>query len=144
MTDKQQKQAAKAFAEYWKGKGYEKGQSQPFWLELLRNVYGVENPAHYISFEDQVHIDHTSFIDGYIETTKVLIEQKSLGKDLNKPIKQSDGSLLNPFQQAKRYISELPLSKHPIRLSSETVNGVSLPLIKGVQLSSSFTSRTKK
>lgn len=113
MTDKQQKQAAKAFAEYWKGKGYEKGQSQPFWLELLRNVYGVENPAHYISFEDQVHIDHTSFIDGYIETTKVLIEQKSLGKDLNKPIKQSDGSLLNPFQQAKRYISELPLSKHP-------------------------------
>ena len=113
MTDKQQKQAAKAFAEYWKGKGYEKGQSQPFWLELLRNVYGVENLAHYISFEDQVHIDHTSFIDGYIETTKVLIEQKSLGKDLNKPIKQSDGSLLNPFQQAKRYISELPLSKHP-------------------------------
>ena len=113
MTDKQQKQASKAFAEYWKGKGYEKGQSQPFWLELLRNVYGVENPAHYISFEDQVHIDHTSFIDGYIETTKVLIEQKSLGKDLNKPIKQSDGSLLNPFQQAKRYISELPLSKHP-------------------------------
>ena len=113
MTDKQQKQAAKAFAEYWKGKGYEKGQSQPFWLELLRNVYGVDNPAHYISFEDQVHIDHTSFIDGYIETTKVLIEQKSLGKDLNKPIKQSDGSLLNPFQQAKRYISELPLSKHP-------------------------------
>ena len=113
MTDKQQKQAAKAFAEYWKGKGYEKGQSQPLWLELLRNVYGVDNPAHYISFEDQVHIDHTSFIDGYIETTKVLIEQKSLGKDLNKPIKQSDGSLLNPFQQAKRYISELPLSKHP-------------------------------
>ncbi|MDD6187910.1 MAG: methylase, partial [Oscillospiraceae bacterium] len=113
MTDKQQKQTAKAFAEYWKGKGYEKGQSQPFWLELLQKVYGVENPAHYISFEDQVHIDHTSFIDGYIETTKVLIEQKSLGKDLNKPIKQSDGSLLNPFQQAKRYISELPLSKHP-------------------------------
>ena len=113
MTDKQQKQAAKAFAEYWKGKGYEKGQSQPFWLELLENVYGVENPAHYISFEDQVHIDHTSFIDGYIETTKVLIEQKSLGKDLNKAIRQSDGSFLNPFQQAKRYISELPLSKHP-------------------------------
>ena len=113
MTDKQQKQAAKAFAEYWKGKGYEKGQSQPFWLELLENVYGVESPAHYISFEDQVHLDHTSFIDGYIETTKVLIEQKSLGKDLNKAIKQSDGSYLNPFQQAKRYISELPLSKHP-------------------------------
>ncbi len=113
MTDKQQKQAAKAFSEYWKDKGYEKGQSQAFWLELLGNVYGVENPAHYISFEDRVHLDHTSFIDGYIPATKVLIEQKGLGKSLNKAIKQSDGSLLTPFQQAKRYIAELPLSKHP-------------------------------
>ena len=42
-----------------------------------------------------------------------MIEQKSLGKDLNKPIKQSDGSLCTPFQQAKRYVTDLPLSKHP-------------------------------
>ncbi|MBR4958873.1 MAG: class I SAM-dependent DNA methyltransferase, partial [Phascolarctobacterium sp.] len=55
----------------------------------------------------------TSFIDGYIETTKVLIEQKSLGKNLRAPIKQSDGSFLTPFQQAKRYVNELPVSKHP-------------------------------
>lgn len=74
---------------------------------------GVEHPAQFISFEDQVHLDHTSFIDGYIPATKVLIEQKSVDKDLNKAIKQSDGSLLNPFQQAKRYITELPLSQHP-------------------------------
>ena len=39
-----------------------------------------------------------------------MIEQKGHGKNLNKPIKQSDGSLLTPFQQAKRYITELPLS----------------------------------
>ena len=64
-------------------------------------------------FEEQVHLDHTSFIDGSIPTTKVLIEQKGLGKDLKKPIKQSDGTLLTPFQQAKRYITELPLSQHP-------------------------------
>lgn len=113
MTDKEQKTAAKKFAESWKGKGYEKGQSQLFWIELLTKVYGVEDISAFISFEDQVHLDHTSFIDGYIPSTKVMIEQKSLGKDLNKPIKQSDGSLCTPFQQAKRYVTDLPLSKHP-------------------------------
>lgn len=113
MTDAQQRVAAKKFAEDWKDKGYEKGMSQPFWLSLLRDVYGVEHPEQYISFEEQVHLDHTSFIDGTIPATKVLIEQKGLGKDLRKPIKQSDGSLLTPFQQAKRYVTELPLSQHP-------------------------------
>ena len=58
-------------------------------------------------------LDHTSFIDGFIPSTHVLIEQKSLGKELNKPIKQSDGSLLSPFQQAKRYAAELPYSQRP-------------------------------
>ncbi len=113
MTDAQQRAAAKKFAEDWTGKGYEKGESQKFWMALLHHVYGVEEPESFISFEDQVHLDHTSFIDGYIASTKVMIEQKGLGKDLKKPIRQSDGSLLTPFQQAKRYISELPLSKHP-------------------------------
>lgn len=113
MTTAQQKQAAQKFAEYWKDKGYEKGESQPFWLSLLRDVYGVEHPEQFITFEEQVHLDHTSFIDGVIPSTKVLIEQKGLGKDLKKPIKQSDGTLLTPFQQAKRYITELPLSQHP-------------------------------
>ena len=113
MTDVQQRNAAKHFAEFWKNKGYEKGESQKFWLSLLGEVFGVEHPAEYISFEDQVHLDHTSFIDGYIPATRVLIEQKGLGKDLLKPIKQSDGSLLTPFQQAKRYITELPVDSHP-------------------------------
>lgn len=114
MTEKEQKKAAKEFAEYWKDKGYEKGQSQTFWIELLQKVFGVEDATHFISFEDQVHIDKsTGFIDGYIESTKVMIEQKSLGKDLQKAIKQSDGTFLNPFQQAKRYIVELPVDKHP-------------------------------
>ena len=113
MTDREQKAAAKAFAEEWKDKGYEKGQSQPFWLSLLRDVLGVEHPERYISFEDRVFLGHTSFIDGYISETKVLIEQKGSNKSLDEPIKQSDGSLLTPFQQAKRYIIELPVSKHP-------------------------------
>ncbi len=114
MTDKEQKLAAKKFTEFWKNKGYEKGQSQVFWYSLLNEVLGVQNPKEFIKFENQVHIDKsTGFIDGYIPSTKVLIEQKSLDKDLRKAIKQSDGSLLTPFQQAKKYIAELPVSKHP-------------------------------
>ncbi len=113
MTEKEQKAAAKTFAAFWKDKGYEKGESQKFWLDLLQNVYGVEDAIRYISFEDQVKLDHTSFIDGYIEKTHVMIEQKGLGKDLRKGIRQSDGSLLSPFQQAKRYAAELPYSKRP-------------------------------
>lgn len=113
MTDMEQKAAAKHFAEYWADKGYEKGESQPFWLSLLRDVFGVEHPEEYISFEDQVHLDHTSFIDGYIAESKVLVEQKGINKSLTSAIRQSDGSILTPFQQAKRYITELPLSKHP-------------------------------
>ncbi len=113
MTDIQQKSAAKKFAEYWKDKGYEKGESQKFWIDLLEHVYGVQNIAEFISFEDQVRLDHTSFIDGFIPSTHVLIEQKGLGKDLRKGIKQSDGSVLSPFQQAKRYAAELPYSQRP-------------------------------
>lgn len=113
MTDAEQRAAAKQFVQDWSGKGYEKGESQPFWLALLRNVYGVEQPEKFITFEEQVHLDHTSFIDGFISATHVLIEQKGLGKNLNKPIKQSDGTSLTPFQQAKRYSAELPYSERP-------------------------------
>ncbi len=114
MTDIQQKTAAKAFAKYWEGKGYEKGESQPFWLSLLRDVFDVAEPEKYIKFEDQVKLDtSTGFIDGFISETHVMIEQKGAGKDLNKAIKQSDGSLLTPFQQAKRYSAELPYSERP-------------------------------
>lgn len=113
MTDTQRRAAAKQFAADWQGKGYEKGHSQTFWLSLLQKVYGVEEPDKFITFEDQIMLDYTSFIDGFIPSTHVLIEQKSLGKELNKPIKQSDGSLLSPFQQAKRYAAELPYSQRP-------------------------------
>lgn len=113
MTQSEQKKAAKKFSEDWKDKGYEKGESQKFWLDLLCNVFGIKDFSSFITFEDQVKLDHTSFIDGYIPQTKVLIEQKSIDKDLRAPIKQSDGTFLNPFQQAKRYITELPVSKHP-------------------------------
>ena len=61
MTDTQQKATAKAFAEYWSGKGYEKGESQSFWLSLLHDVFGVDHEEQFITFEEQVHLDHTWF-----------------------------------------------------------------------------------
>ena len=113
MKDTERRAAAKSFAEYWKDRGYEKGESQPFWLSLLRDVLGVESPEKFITFEEQVRLDHTSFIDGFIPSTHVLIEQKGRNKDLRKPIKQSDGTLLTPFQQAQRYSAVLPYSQRP-------------------------------
>ena len=103
---------AKEFIKNWINKGYEKGESQKFWIELLTKVYGVENITEFIKFEDTVKLDKTTgFIDGIISETHVLIEQKSINKDLKSPIKQSDGTLLTPYEQAKRYNNELPFSK---------------------------------
>ena len=113
MQDNKQKIAARAFAEKWKGHGYEKGESQTYWLELLHDVLGVERPGDIITFESQVKLVHTSFIDAYIAPTKVLVEQKSIDIDLRRPIQQSDGTQLTPFQQAKRYAAEMPYSKRP-------------------------------
>ena len=100
MNPKERKKAARLFVERWQDKGSERAHSQSFWLDLLGNVYGIENPVEYISFEHSFDnmMDSTSFLDGYIEKTSVLIEQKGVTKDLNKGIKQSDGSFLTPIQ----------------------------------------------
>ena len=111
MTDTDRKRAAKAFAEYWKDRGDEKSDSQSFWLSLARDVLGVAQPEKFILFEERVKLDHTSFIDGHIPSTHVLIEQKKKGLNLRSPIRQSDGTLLNPFQQAQRYSAALPYSQ---------------------------------
>lgn len=113
MKDTEQRAAAKAFAEYWKERGDEKSDSQSFWLTLIRDVLGVPEPEKFIVFEERVKLDHTSFIDGHIPSTHVLIEQKKKGLNLRAPIRQSDGSLLNPFQQAQRYSAALPYSQRP-------------------------------
>ncbi|MDR0946573.1 MAG: N-6 DNA methylase [Ruminococcus sp.] len=113
MTDNAQRTAAKEFAEYWKDKGYEKGESQKFWLSLLRDVFGVTHPEKYIEFESKVSLAHQSYIDGYIGETKVLIEQKSIGVKIDEPIRQSDGSLLTPLEQAERYMTRIRYSQYP-------------------------------
>ena len=113
MTQIEQQKAAKKFAEDWKDKGDEKQESQRFWIQLLQNVLGVSDPASYIEFEKRVQLTHTSFIDAYIAETKVLIEQKGIKIDLHKAYEQSDGQVLTPFQQAKRYVGEMKASEKP-------------------------------
>ncbi len=112
-TEKQRQEAAREFALRWKGRGYEKGDSQVFWTELLTQVYGVENPSQFLRFEQQARLDHTSFIDVLIPSTHVMIEQKSIGKDLRAPIRQSYGTMLTPYRQAQRYSMTLPYSERP-------------------------------
>ena len=112
MTDVDRRTAAAQFAADWKGRGDEKQETQRFWIELLTKVFGIDGSTA-ISFEVPVKLDHTSFIDGYIESTRVLIEQKGREIDLRKGYKQSDGSMLTPYQQARRYAGYLPYNQVP-------------------------------
>ena len=113
MATAEQTKNAKDFSEYWKDKGAEKQEAQRYWIGLLQEVLGIENPSRYIEFEKPVKLSHASFIDGFINSTKVLIEQKGSKVDLTKAYPQSDGAILTPYQQAKRYADELPYDLRP-------------------------------
>ena len=113
MTDTERKMAARQFVKDWTGHGDEKQETQRFWMALLQKVYGVAEPDKAIEFEVRVKLDHTSYIDAYIKDTHVLIEQKGMDIDLRKGYKQSDGSMLTPFQQARRYAGYLPHNMNP-------------------------------
>ena len=113
MTDTEQKKASKEFVALWKDRGDEKQETQQFWSDLLHRVFGITNFSSRVQFEKPVPLLHTSFIDVYIPETKVIIEQKSMDIDLLKRKKQSDGSELNPFEQAQRYGGKLPYSERP-------------------------------
>ena len=116
-TNTTQKQAAKQFVQDWSGKGYEKGETARFWISLLQNVYGIQDATKFMEFELPVKTilkeKGSDFIDGYISSTKVLIEQKGSKVDLTAKYRQSDGSELTPYQQARRYAAGLPLSMAP-------------------------------
>ncbi len=110
----EQTAAVRAFVARWSQRGHnERGDTQPFWLDLL-GLLGVDIPSSFIEFEDVARLDAAhGFIDGYIPATHVLVEQKKRDCDLRAPIRQSDGTLLTPFQQARRYAATLPWSQRP-------------------------------
>ena len=119
MTDAERRSAAAKFATDWKGRGDEKQEIQRFWMSLLQNVCGVEQPTSAIEFEKRVEVDNsdgtttTKYIDGYLPATRVLIEQKGVKIDLKKGERQSDGAMLTPFQQGRRYGGYLPQPEQP-------------------------------
>lgn len=102
------KKALKSFAQRWKGKGYEKGDTQQFWLQALRGIgySGVDD----VIFEH--HLPSGGFIDVWIPDADVLIEQKGLGIDLDKP-EPRQGQMKTPLVQALDYVEELPRNKQP-------------------------------
>ena len=95
----------------WLDRGNEKSDTQIFWLELLRDVLGLQQPETFIEFEKKVELSHISFIDAYIPSTGIIIEQKSSDVNLDASAKQSDGTYATPFEQAKRYYDWLPASQ---------------------------------
>ena len=77
----------------------------------MRDVLGFERPDEFVEFEKRVALEHVSYIDVYIPSTRTIIEQKSFDVNLDKAVPQSDGSTMTPFQQAKRYSDWLPDSQ---------------------------------
>lgn len=114
MKEREQRRRAKDFAVRWAGIGDEKQHTIQFWTDLLHSVLGIENVTQsVIEFEKRVQLSNQSYIDAYMPRTQVLIEQKGLHVDLDKPIRQSDGTELTPFGQAKRYAADLGKDLYP-------------------------------
>lgn len=109
MANDKQK-AAKQFAENWAGRGYEKGDAQVFWTELLHDVVGIEKVSASCRFEYRT--SSGGFIDCLIPDAGVLIEQKALGVDLDKP-ELRQGRMVTPFEQALSYAESFPRNRQP-------------------------------
>ena len=101
----------KNFIERWKNRGNENSEDQIFWLEFFHEVFEIDEPTKLIQFQKPVKLSHVSFIDAYVLSTRIIIEQKRFNVDLDKAEKQSDGTFLTPFEQAKRYYDWLPKSE---------------------------------
>jgi hypothetical protein len=108
MTDAEQREAARQFVNKWNRRGNEDEDGRSYWIDLLQNVLGMENVTDRVDFEKKVYVDgNKKRIDAYIPETRVLIEQKSLGKALDQKIHNSGDIDLTPYEQAKRYNDNL-------------------------------------
>ena len=106
-----QKQAARKFVEYWTfQRGSEKGEDQQFWNSLLRDVLGVTDVEQHIKYQVPVQLkDTTKFLDAWIPETRVLIEHKSRGVNLE--AMQAGHGGLTPYEQAVEYDNARPFDE---------------------------------
>lgn len=100
MDSMQRKKNAAAFAAEWSGRGYEKGDAQVFWTELLQQIVGMRNISRNVRFEYRTASG--GFIDCLIPDAGVIVEQKGLGIDLDKP-EERQGRMVTPFEQAREH-----------------------------------------
>ena len=106
-----QKQAARKFVERWTfRRGSEKGEDQQFWNSLLGEVLGMEDVASRVQYQVPVPMKGTTkFLDAWIPETRVLIEHKSRGVNLDAPQTGHDG--LTPYEQAAEYDAARPFDE---------------------------------
>ena len=117
MKEVEQRKAAKAFSEKWKGIGDEKQDTHTFWIELFQKVFGVKDATDQFKFEYRVKREAVNgkrdttvtYIDALLPKTHVLVEQKSITVDLDSAYEQSDKQGLTPFGQAMQYNAWLPV-----------------------------------
>ena len=110
MGQTEKTKAARQFADAWKDKGYEKGDAQVFWTELLSDVVGMQRVSSNVKFEYRT--SDGGFIDCLIPDAGVLIEQKGLTVDLDKP-EERQGRMVTPFEQALAYAESFKQDKQP-------------------------------
>lgn len=106
---------AERFSREWAGKGDENQDTQRFWISLLQDVLGVDDAIQRVRFEVPVQTDasdHNGYVDVFIPSARVIVEQKSLGIDLSKPEKRQ-GRMVTPAQQALAYAQGMPLTQQP-------------------------------
>lgn len=120
MERKTRIQLARDFVETWSDptRGHEDKDRQTFLINLIDQVFEIHDYPNYILFEKNVTVpengeNHVKHIDGYIPSTRVMIEMKGRGIDLTKKYLQSDGTKLTPFEQAQRYSNYLPIDEKP-------------------------------
>ena len=114
MTTNEQQKKVKEFVKNWSGECKEDGKTAPFWLSLLRDVFGVENPEQYIRFEDTCKHEEKGnalYVDAWIPSVRVMIEQKASGVALDKPYKRHGRTFQSVYEQAFEYDQTLPVSQ---------------------------------
>ena len=102
------RKAAKTFVNKWAGKGKERQDDKTFWEDLLEDVFGISKSRNEIEVQRPVKFNGTTkYIDVYLKTSKVVIEQKSHDVNLDLEEKQSDGTPLTPIDQGIRYSEKM-------------------------------------
>lgn len=110
------REAAAAFAQKWHGHGDERQDTQRYWIDLLHDVLGIENATDMLMFEARTETNAKNGNGGYadvlIPSASAIVEQKSLGIDLDKPEKRQ-GREVTPVQQAYGYVEGMPDAQKP-------------------------------